>query len=218
VQKAAAATILALHVLTGEIAVVMTWRALIVLLPLVFFARAEAASTETGKLAATLYLAHTSSEEGWEDVFINPVGASYINAYLAVAALSRKYERSYYDGALQFEAEGQTAYYFGRQEYWEFNAVPVIARWHRFPWNHSIVTTTAFGLGLSYTTELPKFEVELEGETQQCLIYWVAEITAGLPNKPWVASLRLHHRSVGYGLMGDEGGMNAVGLGVRWQF
>jgi len=33
----------------------------------------------------------------------------------------------------------------------------------------------------------------------------------------WAASLRIHHRSVAYGLMGDEGGMNAVGLGVRYR-
>jgi hypothetical protein len=31
-------------------------------------------------------------------------------------------------------------------------------------------------------------------------------------------SLRLHHRSVAYGLLGEDGGMNALGLGMRWKF
>jgi hypothetical protein len=30
--------------------------------------------------------------------------------------------------------------------------------------------------------------------------------------------LRLHHRSVAWGVMGDEGGRNAVGLGIRYEF
>jgi len=192
-------------------------RAPIFFLALGFLPRVEAAETPEHDLAATFYVARTSSEEGWEDVFINPLGADYIDEYLAVGALSREYARSYYDGALKFEAEGQVAYHFGHEEFWELNAVPVVARWHRFPWNDRIATTAGFGLGLSYTTELPQFEVALEGETKRLLVYWVAEITAGLPNRSWALSLRLHHRSVAYGLMGDEGGMNAVGLGVRWQ-
>ncbi len=80
------------------------------------------------------------------------------------------------------------------------------------------VTSAAFGLGLSYATELPEVEVEIEGESQQLLIYWVMELTAGPLRSPWAVSLRLHHRSVAWGLMADEGGMNAVGLGVRWKF
>jgi len=196
----------------------MSWRALIVSLVLGFFTHVEAALAEEGDLAATLYVARTSSEGGWEDVFINPIGADYIDEYLAVASLSRQYERNYYDGGLRFEAEGQVGYHFGNQEYWELNVVPVVARWNRFPWNHTIATTAAFGLGLSYTTELSEFEVELEGESEQLLVHWFAELTAGLPEKPWAVSLRLHHRSVAYGLFGKEGGMNAVGLGIRWQF
>jgi hypothetical protein len=167
------------------------------------------------KWAATLYAARVSSEAGWEDVFVDPIGANYVNAFLAVAGLSREYAH-YSGGALQIEAEGQVAYAFGDQRYWEFNAVPVVLRWQRFPWSRVVATSAAFGLGLSYTTELPDIEVELEGESRRLLVYWVAELTAGLPDEPWSVSLRLHHRSVAYGLMGAEGGMNAVGLGVRW--
>jgi hypothetical protein len=191
-------------------------RILLVLLILFAFRPVHAAAVDD-KVAASLYAARVSSEEGWEDVFIDPLLAEYVDAYLLAAALSRDYA-SFRDDAVRLETEVQTVYYFGRQEYWEFNAVPLMVRWRRFPWSHTVATTTAFGLGLSYTTRLPEIEVELEGESHQTLVYWVAEITAGLPDKPWAVSLRLHHRSVAYGLMGDEGGLNAVGLGLRWQF
>ena len=193
-----------------------TRRALVVLL-LPLFAQAEAASSRDHELAATLYAARISSEPGWEDVFINPVGADYIDSYLAAAGVCRTYAR-YLDGGLHLEAGGQAAYYFGDQHYWELDAVPVQLRWRRFPWNNRVATSAAFGIGLSYTTELPEIEVQLEGESSRLLIYWVAEVTAGLPGRSWALSLRLHHRSVAYGLMGDEGGMNALGLGLRWRF
>ena len=168
--------------------------------------------------AATFYVAQLSGESGWEDVLVNPILSEYVDAYLVAAALSRRY-RSYREGALQLEAEGQIAYNFGAQRHWELNAVPVVARWNRLPWWRSRVSSSvAFGLGLSYATQLPPVEVELESETHRLLIYWVAELTAGPLERPWAVSLRLHHRSVGYGLMGDEGGMNAVGIGVRYSF
>lgn len=167
--------------------------------------------------AATLYGARISSEEGWEDVLINPVGARYIDAFLVAGALARQYG-SYKEGALAIEAEGQVVYNFGDQHHWEFNAIPVVLRWQRFPWDRRIETSAAFGLGLSYATEVPEVEVELEGESYQWLIYWVAELTAGPVNAPWALSVRLHHRSVAWGLMGDDGGMNAMGLGIRYRF
>jgi len=167
-------------------------------------------------LTSIFYLAEMSSESGWEDVVLNPIGARYIGNYLAVLALSKPYADRF-DRRLSIEWEGQVAYNFGGQEYWEFNAVPVVLRWH-FPQFFSLSTTAAFGIGLSYTTELPRIEVELESESHQALIYWVMELTAGPPEGRWAATLRLHHRSVGYGLMGEEGGMNAMGLGLRYRF
>lgn len=177
----------------------------------------EAASAEDRNWATTFYVAQISGEEGWEDVFFNPAFSNYVDDYLIVGALSRKYAL-YRNGALQLEAEGQVAYNFGDQHHWEFNVAPLMARWLRFPWNHTVATTAAFGLGLSYATEVPEIEVELEGESEKLLIYWVAELTAGPPGAIWSVSLRLHHRSVAYGLLGEEGGMNAVGLGLRFQF
>ena len=184
-------------------------------LPLV--SSVAAAGAQDSGWAATLYVAQISNEDGWEDVFFNPVFASYVDDCLLAAALSKRYA-VLYDGALQLEAEGQVAYVFSDQHYWQLNAAPIMARWQRFPWNRKVATSAAFGLGLSYATELPELEVQLEGETKQLLVYWVAELTAGPPEASWAVTLRLHHRSVAYGLMGEEGGMNAVGLGVRYMF
>jgi hypothetical protein len=165
----------------------------------------------------TAYAAQISSEVGWEDVLANPFGADYIDAYLVALALGHQYA-SLSDDALVFEAEGQVVYNFGDQHHWEFNLVPVVARWQRFPWSEKLATSAAFGLGLSYATEVPEVEVEIEGDSEQLLIYWVAELTAGPVAAPWAVTLRLHHRSTAWGLMGEEGGMNALGLGIRYRF
>lgn len=167
--------------------------------------------------AATVYGARISSETGWEDILLNPLGAQYVDAFLVAGALSRPYA-TYRDGGLLLEAEGQVAYNFGRQHHWEFNTAPLVVRWQRFPWSRHVDTSAAFGLGLSYASEVPEVEVEIEGESHRLLVFWVAELTAGPVQAPWAVSLRLHHRSVAWGLMGDEGGMNAVGLGIRYRF
>ena len=38
---------------------------------------------------------------------------------------------------------------------------------------------------------------------QRLLAYWVGEIEVGVPNEPWSALLRLHHRSTAWGLFGS---------------
>jgi hypothetical protein len=164
-----------------------------------------------------VYAARISTQPGWEDIFIDTAGTEFDDAYLLVGAVSREYARRF-DGALAIEWEAQAVKHFGDQRHWEFNAVPLVLRWERFPWSNRLDSSAAFGLGLSYATELPPVEVKLEGESHQTLVYWVMEVTAGPRDAAWSASLRLHHRSVAYGLMGDEGGMNAIGLGLRYQF
>ena len=179
-------------------------------------ARAEMPDTERA-WTAMVYGARMSSETGWEDILIDPVEAQYLDVFLLAGALSRPYA-SLREGALTLEAEGQVVRYFGDQDHWELNAVPLTLRWHRFPWSHRMATSAAFGLGVSYATELPPVEVAIEGESAQWLMYWLLEATAGPVGSPWSFTLRMHHRSVSYGLMAEEGGMNAVGLGVRYRF
>jgi hypothetical protein len=184
---------------------------------LVMLGFSAAARAEPGPHAFTLYAGKMSAEEGWEDVLINPVASDYADSWLFVAALSTEYLH-YREGRVAIGAEAQVGYNSGDQDYWEYNLVPVMPRWKDLFMKDRLATSIAFGLGLSYTSDLSEIEYELEGDTSQLLVYWVLELTAGPRSAPWSASLRLHHRSVAYGLMGEDGGMNAVGLGLRWQF
>jgi hypothetical protein len=192
-------------------------RALVVTSTLILLAVSTPVRAEKGNWSATVYGARIATQPGWEDLLIDSANTEFVDAFLVTGALSREYAQRR-GGALTFAAEGQTVYHFGSESYWEFNAIPIVTRWSRFPWSQRMATSAAFGLGLSYTSELPLVEVALEGESHQALIYWVMELTAGPVRAPWEVSLRLHHRSVAYGLMGDEGGMNAVGLGMRYLF
>jgi hypothetical protein len=163
--------------------------------------------------AATVYVARISTVNAWHDLVKDPLDAEFLDAYVAVAALSQELRR-YRDGRLSFELEGQLGYNFGDQSHWELNAA-FGPRWLSFPWNDVVATSAAFGVGLSLANEVPEVEVALEGDSEQLLIYWVAEFTFGPPGSKWALSLRLHHRSPAFGLLGEDGGMNAVGVGIR---
>lgn len=140
---------------------------------------------------------------------------SWRETYLAGGAVSRRlWEIGRY---ADIEAEGQIVRHFGHQSHWEFNALGV-GRWRLFPWSETVHTTLAYGLGLSYATQVPAAEVALNGASQRLLVYWVAELEVGPPDAPWSAVARLHHRSTGFGLLGDNGGSNFLVAGVKWRF
>jgi hypothetical protein len=186
-------------------------------LPLVLLADVAQAQAEESPWALTFYGARVSGEKTWQHIIRDPLNPSFVDAYLVSAALSRPYAL-YWGGALRLEAEGQVVYNFGDQSHWEFNAVPVVARWQRFPWSERLSTSAAFGLGLSYATEIPEVELALEDTSHQSMVYWLVELTAGPRAGPWAVSFRLHHRSDAWGLMGSDGGVNAIGLGLRYEF
>lgn len=166
--------------------------------------------------AATFYAGRISSANAWHDIMTSPSQTEFVDAYVAVAALSRQFARQR-EGDLTWEVEGQVGYNFGDESHFEFNAA-FGPRWHAFPWDDSVDMSAAFLLGLSYATEVPEVEVQLEGSSEQLLIYWCFELTAGPPRGDWALSLRLHHRSGGFGVIAEDGGMNAVALGVRLGF
>jgi hypothetical protein len=166
----------------------------------------------------TFYAGRISSEATWHDVLLKPYSDNYTDAYLVAGAYARAYGQ-HFEGALRTEYEVNVAYNFGEQGYWELNVAPVTLRWQRFPWSHLLHTTVAFGLGLSYAFEYPEVEYRLENDTQQLLLFWQLELTAGPRDGPWSAVLRLHHRSPGWGVMGvSDGGMNAPSLGFRYSY
>jgi hypothetical protein len=196
---------------------ILSWRtpAAAVAVLLALPASAEEIATPN---AFTFYAGRISAEPTWHDVLLKPWSSDYAESNLVTAAYSRAYRESH-DGALRTEFEINATYNFGDQNHWELNVAPISLRWHRFPWSERVRTSVAFGVGLSYAFEFPTVEYELENDTQQLLIFWLLEITAGPREGAWSAVLRLHHRSPAWGVMGvADGGMNAPSLGFRYQF
>ena len=161
-------------------------------------------------------LRRISTQPGWADIIIDPLHTGFADSGLVTVAVARQYAIRK-EGALTIEAEGQVVRSLRRADTLGIQRDPRFAALAPIPLGERVATTAAFGLGLSYATELPSVELELEGESHQLLVYWMMEMNAGPVDSPWAFSLRLHHRSVAYGLMGANGGMNAVGLGMRYQ-
>lgn len=174
---------------------------------------AGAAGKGQGDYAFSLY-AGSHSDGEWEDTLIGR--GNFIDTHLLDAALARTFWRSA-DNAYSFELEGNLAKHFGDQDNWEFN-LAVTGRWHRFPWRDRLATSVAFGIGPSYASKVPVEEIRLNGSSERVLVYWHLELTLGLPQGNWAALLRLHHRSTGFGLLGEEGGSNVVAVGLRQYF
>lgn len=155
-----------------------------------------------------------SLDNSWEEVFIAPQDLRFEEAYLAGIALARDLGQPV--TGLSFEIEGQLIRHFGSQTHWEVNAPILTARWGLFPW--SLDTTVAFGLGLSLASETPQLEVENDGDSRAVMAYWMIEVDSELPVENWRLVGRLHHRSPAYGLFGDDGGANALVMGLRRRF
>lgn len=137
------------------------------------------------------------------------------DAYLVGAGLSARLF-SYRD-LFQIEIEGQIDRHFDAENLWEFT-LPLTFRWKSFPWNDVVRTSIAYGIGPSYTTKTPPAEVALNGESQQFLLYWVAELELGPPDEPWSGTFRVHHRSTGFKAVGSDGGSNWLVLGIKRRF
>ena len=154
------------------------------------------------------------TNNNWEDVF-TPWDLDTRDSTLVGLAISHGIGPI--DPRFGFEIEGQVVHHFGDQDHWEFN-LPVVARWKAFPWDDVVDTSVAFGIGPSYASEIPKVEVANRGDSQRLLVYWMAEIEVGPPDKDWSALFRLHHRSGAFGLVADEGGSNALVIGLKQRF
>ena len=99
----------------------------------------------------------------------------------------------------------------------------IMARWSDFPWNNYLRTTVAFAEGLSFSSEVPATEIDLNRpnrDYKKLVNYLAAEVTFSLPKrKDWELVYRLHHRSGVFGLFGaDNSGSTAMGVGIRHYF
>jgi len=154
------------------------------------------------------------TDNKWEDA-LAPWNLDFRDSTFVGLAASHVIGR--FDRRLGFEIEGQVIRHFGDQDHWEFN-LPIIGRWEAFPWDEVVDTSLAFGVGPSYASEKPKVEVANEGDSQRWLVYWMMELELGPPDKGWSALFRLHHRSEAVGLVADEGGSNALVIGLKQRF
>lgn len=155
-------------------------------------------------------------DNDWHDVFLDPGRLRFQESYLAGAALSRRVAEPI--PGLTLEVEGQLVRHFGDQDHWEVNAPILTARWGRFPWTETVDTTVAFVLGLSVASEVPAQEIENDGDSEEVMAYWMIELDTRLPAENWRLLGRLHHRSPAFGTFSEEGGANALVLGLRRQF
>ncbi|WP_419658148.1 hypothetical protein Dvar_71090 [Desulfosarcina variabilis str. Montpellier] len=155
------------------------------------------------------------TKETWERSIFP--GAEFADAALFVVAGTSRFAK-FWSGRLSLEIEAQVGKYIGDQDHWEFNLPLFGLRWHRFPWDHWLATSFAYGIGLSYATQIPEIELETNDESSRWLIYWFGELTFAKPTAAWEFLLRLHHRSDGFGTMAEDGGSNALCAGLRLFF
>jgi|GEM_PF-3079904 len=152
------------------------------------------------------------TDNSWEET-INPGKTDFIDSYLIGVAAGRDFASK---GPFRFGIEGQIVGHFGTQDLLEFN-VPIYAR-YLTPEDWRIFKSFCFGIGLSYSTQIPQTEINRDGESSHILFYWMAEIEFYLPTDELSLVLRLHHRSDGYGVFATDSGSNALVLGLRHQF
>lgn len=154
------------------------------------------------------------TDNEWEDIF-TPNQIDFRDSGLIGIAVSRKIWD--FKDTLSVEIEGQVVRYFGDQDNWEFN-LPLVVRWHVFPWDKWLDTSFAFGIGPSYASEIPKEEIAREGSSERWLVYLLAELEFGVPSSLWSGIFRLHHRSGAFGIVADDGGSNVLTAGIRRHF
>ena len=185
--------------------------------------QAEAAndSTAVGKdydWAFTGYVAWMSGDQLGDMLIFK---AKLSDNKIWVAALTRRLTTFYKD--VDWEVEGQIAKHGGGDadmHHWEFNALTSV-RWNRFIWDKYVDTSFATGLGLSYATEKPEFEIREHGATNRLLAYILVELAFSPPSNPkWAGVLRIHHRSSAYGTFEEDiqGASNSLGVGIKYRF
>ena len=141
----------------------------------------------------------------------------FVGSHLLTIALARTLDQ--WRDLLVFELEGQASRHFGIQDHWEFNLLGTV-RWIKLPWRETLPTSIAFGIGPSWATDEPEIEIDNDGETDRTLVYWMLELSiAPFPTWPNLELIsRLHHRSDAFGLVADDGGSNALGIGLKYRF
>lgn len=154
-------------------------------------------------------------DNSWQDFFDTTAELEYANAGLVGLAWGRDWQRP--GGRFSFGFEVQADWqFFDGQHHLEFN-LPAVLRYH-LPEPVPVLRSFAFELGPSIATEVPAYEVDSRGDSQQFLMYWAMEAEFGPRDGKNSFFTRLHHRSGMFGAVHDDGSSNAlvVGLRHRW--
>lgn len=130
-------------------------------------------------------------------------------------------------GALRYEwpvsqrwsvgLEGQVVGHFGRQDHVAVNLPALINFEPQSRWSGPL-QRVGFGIGLSFASKPPQVEIDRSGESQETLVFWMADLGVQGPFEDSEVFLRLHHRSDGFGLFEADAGSNAIVLGLRKGF
>ena len=92
-------------------------------------------------------------------------------------------------------------------------------RWIDFPWNQHLKTSFAMGLGFSYSQKIYLMDIERHpGERRSKLKFnWPMQLTFALPKyEEHQLMIFIAHQSGGK--IFDEGGVNSLGIGYRFDF
>lgn len=122
------------------------------------------------------------------------------------------------DPWVHLEAELQASQYFDASHAQSYQAA-FLVRWLQVPWRKYVNSSFAAGIGLSYATQIPQVERDLE-KSSKLLLHLVIEYAAFFDDKEtWEALFRIQHRSGIFGTVGDVvGGSDYVCLGTRLHF
>jgi len=199
------------------------------LLPLLVLAWAWPAVASENRTSIAVYGGFLTPDDT-SDLILGPY--RFADQELIAVSLSRElfsvgelFNFSFLD-PLKLEAEGVFDYHWGNwpkgkhhQEFVEligsFNL-----RWHRFPWNNTVLTTIGIGDGVSYTPVIPTYELHLNNTSTYTLNYLMVDVTLAHPKFPQLAFLlRWHHRSGIFGLIDDvHGGSDFFTAGLKYSF
>ncbi len=100
----------------------------------------------------------------------------------------------------------------------DYNA-GLMFRWRDWPWNRYVYTTSAIGVGISYTSKVWTADRQRHpGEDRSHLKFWMPiEVTLALPRSPeHQLTLFIDHQSGG--TIMDNGGVDSWGFGYRYLF
>lgn len=147
----------------------------------------------------------------WQDAFFRPVNLEWGDAGMVGVS----YGRNWQIGASRFSwgYEVQAITQFGSQQHLEFTA-PVMIRYHVTP-KVPLFRSLAFGLGPSFATAVPEYEIETRGDSQRWLAYWTLEAEFGRPDWQNTIFTRLHHRSGAFDTVAVDGASNVITWGLR---